>query len=103
MGAGGNFRGESKIGNSLASPFDYVYGDSYAVLSAHIGYKHRFGKVTAHFQVNVSNLLDEDKLIFTGTQDYRVGGLGSNPLLRVPSLYRYIDPRRIMFTTSFDF
>ena len=102
-GAGGNFRGKSKIGNSLSSPFDYVYGASYYVLSAHIGYTHRFGRVTGKFQINVSNLLDEDKLIFTGTQDYRVGNLGSNPLIRTPSLYRYIDPRRVMLTATFDF
>ncbi|HEU5081684.1 MAG TPA: TonB-dependent receptor [Opitutaceae bacterium] len=103
VGAGGNFRGRSKIGNTLTSPFDYVYGDSYAVYSAHIGYSHRFGRVTNRFQLNVSNLFDEDKLIYTGTQDYRVGGLSSNPLIRVPSAFRYIDPRRITFTTSFDF
>ena len=102
-GAGANFRGESKIGNTLTSPFEYLYGDSYMVVSAHVGYKHRFGKTTANFQVNFANLLDEDKLIYNGTQDYRGGGLSSNPLIRTRSLYRYIDPRRIMFTAKFDF
>jgi len=103
VGAGANFRGRSKIGNSLASAFDYIYGDSYMVWSAHVGYKRRLNKVTAGIQINVYNVLDEDKLVFTGTQDYRVGGLGSNPLIRTPSLYRYIDPRRITITTTIDF
>jgi outer membrane receptor for monomeric catechols len=103
FGAGGNFRGKSKIGSTLVSPFNYVYGESYAVISSHVGYTRRFGNVTGKFQINVSNLLDNDDLIATGTQDYRVGGTTSNPLLRVPSAYRYLDPRRFTFTASFDF
>lgn len=102
-GAGANLRGKSKIGNTLASPFDYLYGDSYAVVSANVGYSHRFGRVNAKFQVNVTNLFDEDKLIYVGTQDYRVGGVSTNPLIRTPSLYRYIDPRQIVFTTTLEF
>jgi outer membrane receptor protein involved in Fe transport len=104
FGAGANLRGRSKIGNTLASAFDYVYGDSNAIVSAHVAYRYRFGRtVTGRFQINVYNLLDEDKLIFTGTQDYRAGGLSSNPLVRVPSLYRYLDPRRFTFSATFDF
>jgi len=103
FGAGANFRGKSKYGNTLVSPFDYLYGDSYYIVSAHVGYTHRFGSVTGKFQLNVANLLDEDKLIYNGTQDYRVGGLSSNPLIRTPSTFRYIDPRRFTFTATFDF
>lgn len=103
LGIGANFRGESKISNTLASPFEYIYSDSYFIVSGHMGYTRRFGKVTGKFQVNVSNLLDEDKLIFNATQDYRAGGLSSNPLIRTPSQFRYLDPRRITFTATFDF
>jgi hypothetical protein len=102
-GTGANFRGRSKIGNTLASPFDYIYGDQNALVSAHVGYRHRFRRMTGSFQINVSNLFDEDKLIFTGTQDYRAGGVGTNPLIRVPAAFRYLDARRFTFTAGFDF
>lgn len=103
IGAGANLRGRSKIGNTLASPFDYLYGDSYAVVSANMSYRRRFGAVVAKFQVNVTNLFDEDKLVYTGTQDYRAGGLSANPLVRTPAFFRYIDPRAVYFTTTFEF
>lgn len=102
-GAGANLRGKSKIGSTLASPFEYMYGASHEIYSAHVAYRYRFDKVVARFQVNVSNIFDNDDLIATGTGDYRVGGLGTNPLIRTESGFRYIDPRRFTFTATFEF
>jgi outer membrane receptor protein involved in Fe transport len=96
FGAGANFRGKNKIGNTQASAFEYIYADGYAVVSAHVSYKIALGrKVSGRFQVNVANLFDNDSLIPVATQDYNG--------VRYLGAFRYIDPRRITFTATFDF
>ncbi|MDR1011635.1 MAG: TonB-dependent receptor [Opitutaceae bacterium] len=96
FGAGANFRGKNKIGNTQASAFEYIYAESYMVASAHVSYKMPLGsKVSGRFQINVANLFDNDKIIHAGTSDY--GGQ------RYLGAFRYIDPRRITLTATFDF
>lgn len=103
FGLGANVRGKTKVGNTAASAYEYLYMDSYYVVASHVSYERRFGNIRAKFQINVSNLLNNDKLLTTAYADYRVGGLSSNPAVRLPSTFRYIDPRKITFTTNFSF
>lgn len=103
IGAGANLRGRNKVGNSQASAYEYLYADSYMVANAHISYRKRFGRFNVRFQVNVYNVFDNDELVVTSYGDYREGGLSSNPAIRVPNNFRYLDPRRFTFSTTIDF
>jgi hypothetical protein len=52
--------------------------------------------VRMKFQVNVDNLLDEDKLIYTSFQNFGTSGVqGGN--------YRFLDPQRYTFSATFMF
>ncbi len=100
VGLGANVRGPSKIGNTRASAYEYYYADSYTLFSGHIAYQRKFGDVTARFQVNVSNILDEDDVVFMSYKDFTVPG---QTAVRGPHLFRYQDPRRIIFSTTLSF
>jgi outer membrane receptor protein involved in Fe transport len=104
VGAGGNFRGKSKVASSLASAYEYRYADPYALVSAHASYRHRLGgKYNIRYQLNVSNVLDNDKAIYNGFGTYRVSNLGTNPLVQVPNNIRMSEPRKLTLQTSLDF
>jgi outer membrane receptor protein involved in Fe transport len=100
VGAGANFRGQNKIGNTLASPFDYLYSPSYATVSAHVAYQTRLHGHPLKLQINGSNLLDYRKLVVLGTTDYFPGGISSNPRTRVIGSYRLTDPLKIIFSAN---
>lgn len=95
VGGGANFRGQSVIGNSAASAFDYLHSDSYQVYTAHLSYERRFGDVRARFQLNVANLLDNDSLRYLSYA--RTGGID------YPNTFGYIPPRRYTVSASFNF
>ncbi len=104
FGAGANLRGRNKIASTLANPYDYLYADAYALVSAHATYRHRFSaKLNARFQLNVSNVFDSDKLIYNTFSTYRVGGLAANPLNQVPGTIRMPEPRKATLQATFDF
>ncbi|MCX6954690.1 MAG: TonB-dependent receptor [Verrucomicrobia bacterium] len=104
VGAGGNFRGKSKVASSLTNAYDYRYADPYTIVSAHATYRHRlFNKYTLRYQLNVANVLDSDKAIYNGYGTYRVSNLGTNPLIQVPNNIRMPDPRKFTLQTSMEF
>lgn len=104
LGAGGNFRGKSKVASSLTNAYEYRYADPYAVVSAHATYRHRVGgKYNLRYQLNVSNVLDDDKAIYNGYGTFRVSNLGTNPLNQVPNNIRMSEPRKFTLQTSLDF
>lgn len=103
LGAGANFRGRSKIGAEATDPFAYVYSPGYYVVSAHAAYSRKIGKVTARFQVNVSNLFDYDDVVYLTTSTYRQDNIATNPLRTTGGTYRWIDPRKITFSTTLEF
>jgi outer membrane receptor protein involved in Fe transport len=104
LGAGANFRGKSKIASTLASAYDYLYSDSYYLVSAHATWRHRFNKsLNGRFQLNVSNVFNSDKLIYNTYATFRVGGLAANPLNQVPGTIRIPEPRKITLSATFDF
>lgn len=120
LGAGGNYRGVRKIGNRDArlvfnttaptaaqtrdAAFVYLYAPSTFEASMHASYSYRFSdKRVARFQLNVSNLLDNEDLVTTGYGVYNTGGLGTNPLNQTKSGFYYLNPRKFTFSTTFTF
>ncbi len=103
FGAGMNLRGPTKVASAVGNPFDYLYAESYRIVSAHLNYSRRFGKINARFQLNVANVLDEDTLVITNYNNYRPGNIAANPLVTAPSAYRYLEPRKATLTASFGF
>lgn len=97
FGGGANFRGKQVIGNANGSPFHYRYANAYTLVSAHTRYDYRFGKVRARFQLNVSNLLDEENVVYTA---YSVNATAGGD---VPNAFRYHQPRKVSLTASFNF
>lgn len=95
LGGGANFYGDQIIGNQVGRPFDYIYNGGYVSFSGHLNYKGRWGKTSYRIQLNVDNLLDEDKLIFSSVGAYQ----GVN----YANTYRFLNARRIALTTTFDF
>jgi outer membrane receptor protein involved in Fe transport len=104
VGGGGNFRGRTKVASATGNAYDYLYADPYTVLSAHAAYIHRLAnRFNIRYQLNVSNLLDSDKAIYNGYGTFRVGNLGTNPLLQVPNNIRMPEPRKFTLQASVGF
>jgi outer membrane receptor for ferric coprogen and ferric-rhodotorulic acid len=111
LGGGANIRGKQKIGNVQVvngvannQPYSYLWADAYYLVSAHATYRHRFSdKISARFQLNVSNLFDNDDLQVRNYGTYRVGGLAANPLLQLPNQSTIPDPRKLTLSATFDF
>ncbi|MSU51026.1 MAG: TonB-dependent receptor [Opitutus sp.] len=104
LGAGGNFRGRAKVASVTGSAYDYLYADSYSIVSMHAAYRYRFaGKYNARVQLNISNVLDNDQAIYNGFGTFRVSNLGTNPLQQVPNNIRMPEPRKFTLSTTFDF
>jgi outer membrane receptor protein involved in Fe transport len=119
-GLGGNYRGERKIGSrdarllfnttaataqqSREAAFNYLYAPSTIEASMHVAYSYRISRAcNARFQLNVSNLLDNDDLVYTGYGVYNVGGVGTNPLVQTKSGFYYLNPRKFTFSTTLNF
>jgi hypothetical protein len=104
-GGGVNFRGKNKVAADFFDPYKPLYSPAYHLVSAHISYTHKFGrKLSARFQLNVRNLLDEDSHVFlsqdgTGYGTYVAGGV----TYQVTDRYRQQDPRKFIFSTTVEF
>jgi outer membrane receptor protein involved in Fe transport len=104
IGGGANMRGKAKVASTLANAYDYLYANDYYLIAAHATYRYRFSKnLNVRFQLNVSNVLDNDKAIYNSYSTYRVSGLAANPLVQVPNTIRIVEPRKFTLSTTFDF
>ena len=107
IGGGANIRGRQKVGNvqvPVNEPYNYLYTPAYYLVSAHAAYRHKFGdKLAARFQLNISNLLDNDDLIYRNFGTYRPGNIASNPLVQVPNQVAIPDPRKFTFSATLEF
>ncbi|WP_414661912.1 TonB-dependent siderophore receptor [Horticoccus sp. 23ND18S-11] len=104
FGAGGNFRGRAKVASVTGNAYDYLYANAYTVIAAHATYRHRiFGKYNLRYQLNVANVLDNDKAIYNGFGTYRVANIGTNPLLQAPNNIRMSEPRKFTLQATLDF
>jgi outer membrane receptor protein involved in Fe transport len=134
LNAGVNYKGHSKAGSRDAqikfnttaptvaqtaqAAYDYLWVDPVWATTAGANYTHRFGRYTARFQVNVTNLLDDDKPQYGQNQgggaysvinanqltpNLAAGSPGSNPRMQVLSNFIQPDPRKFTFTTTISF
>ncbi len=123
IGGGINGRGPRKVGSvnpnilynlpngasatpaqNLGAAFAYLYAPSYYLEDMNMAYRHRFGKYNVRFQINVNNLTNKRDPIFSNYATYRVLGQSANPLLGMyPNGFTYLEPRKIIFSTSIDF
>jgi outer membrane receptor for monomeric catechols len=102
VGGGVNVVGPAKVG-SAATPFEYLYSNSYYLVSAHVSYTRNIGKTQWRFQANISNALDQDDPIITNYTNYKVQGVTANPDGFVPNGFRINDPRQLIFSTTVRF
>jgi outer membrane receptor protein involved in Fe transport len=97
LGGGANYRGKQVVGNVANQPFNYLYAKPYTIVSAHTSYDLRIGKTRTRLQLNVSNLLDEDDVVYTAfTSNAAAGG-------DVPNTFRYQTPRKYSLSATFNF
>ena len=110
------------VAQTAAAAYDYLYVPSLVTNNVGINYTRRFGKYNARFQLNVTNLLNDDDPHWGGTE--RSGGAysvinagqltnqsdgnaltvaGSNPRMQVLSTFAQLDPRKLVFTTTVTF
>jgi outer membrane receptor protein involved in Fe transport len=102
VGAGANVVGPQKVG-SAATPFDYLWADSYYLVSAHVSFSTKILEKPVKWQINVKNLFNEDDPVATSFGGYREKGVSSNPIHYIPNAYRYNDPREIILSATVKF
>ncbi len=98
LGGGANYRGKQVIGNIANQPFNYLHANPYTLVSAHTSYDLRLGKkIRTRLQLNVSNLLDEQDVVYTAfTSNAAAGG-------DVPNTFRYQTPRKYSLSATLNF
>ena len=134
--AGVNYRAHKKVGSrdprlkfNTANPtvqqnaeaaYDYLWVDPTWSTTVGANYTRRFGRVQARFQINISNLLDDDSIQWNSYSVIQAGQLqnlpgaltgngnaltapGGNPRMQVRSGFNQLEPRKISFTTTFTY
>ncbi len=98
IGGGANYRGKQVVGNRTNLPFDYLYANPYTIVSAHTSYELKLGKkIRPRLQLNVSNLLNEQDVVYVAyTANAAAGG-------DVPNTFRYQTPRKYSLSATFNF
>ncbi len=121
VGAGAQYRGKRKNGSvdaqlmfnttaptvaqNKAAAFNYLYGNATEVYTAFVSYNTRLNqKVRARFQLNIANLLNNDKPQWTSYSVLGVNALPTgNPRVQLKSGFTQFDPRKFTLTTTFNF
>jgi outer membrane receptor protein involved in Fe transport len=98
LGAGANFVGRRLIGNQLNLPFDYYYGEARSIVTATAGYDFKVRKIPVNVQLNVSNLLDYERPIFTSAATHAITNNRA-----VGTGYYYEEPRKFTLVTQLKF
>jgi outer membrane receptor protein involved in Fe transport len=134
--AGFNYRSYKKVGSrdarikfNTANPtvqqtteaaFDYLWVKPTWSTTAGANYTHRFGRYTGRFQINITNVLNDDRPQWNSYSVITAGQLqnlpnsvtsngnaltvaGGNPRMQVLSGFVQPDPRKVSFTTTFSF
>jgi hypothetical protein len=131
VSGGLSWRGSSKAGSRDArlkfqttnptpaqnreAAFDYLWVPSQVTNNIGVNYTRRFGKYTARFQLNVTNILNDDDPLWSSYSTINAGQLtnqsdgnalavpGSNPRMQVLSGFSNPEPRKFVFTTTVSF
>jgi outer membrane receptor protein involved in Fe transport len=90
--------------------FDYLWAPPTLLQTAGVSYTRRFGKYTTRFQLNISNLTDNDRPVWnrSGSQGpYTTLAanqlLNGNPRMQIMNTFTQYDPRKFTFTTTVSF
>jgi hypothetical protein len=121
FGVGVNYRGREVIGyrggdtirtgpttavdNPDVDATDPVYRKAYSLWTGVLGYSFRLNpKVRVKLDLRVSNLFDEDMLLYYTTTQRPPGGDITNPSrVATPSQFSFIVPRNYTLTATFNF
>lgn len=131
VSGGLSWRGSSKVGSrdarlkfqttnptilqQTAAAFDYLYVPSQLTNNIGFNYTRRVGKYTTRFQLNVTNILNNDDPLWNSYSVINAGQLtnqndnnaltvaGSNPRMQVLSGFSQYEPRKFVFTTTVNF
>ena len=128
--AGMNYRSHTKSGSrdaqikfntatptvlqTTAAAFDYLWVPPSYTFATGANYTRRIGKYQTRFQVNVANILDNQKPVWGRNSTTGTGGLAytvltanqllnGNPRMQVLSGFSAIEPRKITFSTTVSF
>ncbi len=99
LGGGANFIGRRLIGNQANLPFAFYYGEARTLVTASAGYDFKVRRVPINVQLNVSNLLDYDKPVYTGVSNT----LAIANRVAIGNGYFYDEPRKARLTTTVRF
>ncbi|MEO7799333.1 MAG: hypothetical protein ABIY47_16585, partial [Opitutaceae bacterium] len=131
LSGGVSWRGSSKAGSrdarlkfqttaptilqTTAAAFDYLYVPSQITNNIGLNYTRRFGKYNTKFQLNITNLLNNDDPNWSSYSTINAGQLtnqsdsnaltvaNSNPRMQVLSGFSQYEPRKFVFTTTVSF
>ena len=103
----GDPRGSAAIDDPAVDEYTPVYGDPYWTATLTLSYQMELSNDRdLRFQLRVSNLFDEDQVIYgTRTHQMAPGGDFVNTAARVatPTRFRWQEPRSLLFTTTLSF
>jgi hypothetical protein len=92
------------VAQQVEAAYDYLRAPSYYQLQAGIHYLHRFGKYATRFQINVTNLLNDDTPQWTSYSVITANQfLNGNPRMQVKNNFNLPEPRKVIFSASVDF
>ena len=94
-GLGATVTGPILLGNQTDKPFDYVTSSTRFLANASLGYRLKLGQRSVNLQLNVSNLLDDKKPVFTAIRS------ASNGII-YPNTYYYNEPRKFILTATIE-
>jgi outer membrane receptor protein involved in Fe transport len=103
IGGGVNFFGDQIAGNVPNQPYNYIYCPGYHVISSHLNYSGKWRATRYRVQLNVTNLLDTYKIIFTSVARYTAAAGSAGVTGDYFAGYRFVEPRKVTLTTTFDF
>jgi hypothetical protein len=105
---------------TVAAAYDYLWVPSQLTNNVGANYTRRFGKYQARFQLNITNILNDDSPVWgaNSSNAYSVINAGqmtnqssntaltvagSNPRMQVLTGFQNPEPRKFVLTTTFDF
>lgn len=99
FGGGVQARGDRLVTNLPNLPFEYIYADSYYLVTGAVSYKFKVWDNPMRLQLNVSNLLDDELIQPTRYSNYTVNSVTQY----VPDRYYIQPPRRFTVTATYEF
>jgi iron complex outermembrane recepter protein len=94
IGLGATFTGPLLLGNQTDRPYDYVFSELRFLANATLSYRFKIAARAASLQLNVYNLLGDNKPVFTSVRPFN-GTVYRNG-------FYYNEPRKFIFTATIE-